>query len=632
MKIKKASFRGRLKTSTLFLLVLLVFAWMPIMSFADRSLSMQTLDIRAEIMPDASMKVVESITVDFSGQWNGFYVQIPEGNTPIVDVTVSENGQSYTFNPGTEYGPPGTFLIKQEGADKLIDWSIDAYDMARTFELSYTVVNAVKIHSDVAELYRKFVGDSNGNSIENVKVRLILPSGAEQYVQGEDIRIWGHGPLNGEVAFDGDNAVVWNAGNLSPYTFVEGRVVMPTALFSGAPAQAYDTNIALGSILEEEQGNADRANKQRQGAKVELGAAAGVLLASIAGLVYIWSRFGRRYKASFDGDYYRDLPASYSPAELSVLWNYKKMKPSDITATIMDLARRKFIYLQEDVVEVKKIIGTKEVTTYKLTFMEHPEPTSLKNPQEATLRFHEEKLLNYLKINIGANKGYIHLTDIEYHSKKHAEEFFKFWTNWTEYVEIAVKDYNFFDKDTSMRRATGIAGLLMIVGGSFFIMTSFAIGLAITISGFLITIVPQTFKRRSPKGEEDYAKWKAFKKFLEDFSQMQTHEIPSLIIWEHYLVYAVTLGVAKEVIKQLELVFPNMTDGNYRFGQGWMHYSAYNNFTTFNNSFDMIGKSIDKAVSSAQTAMSQSSSGSGGGGGFSSGGGGGGGGGSYGGR
>lgn len=32
---------------------------------------------------------------------------------------------------------------------------------------------------------------------------------------------------------------------------------------------------------------------------------------------------------------------------------------------------------------------------------------------------------------------------------------------------------------------------------------------------------------------------------------MEKHEIPSLIIWEHYLVYAVTLGVADKVIKQI---------------------------------------------------------------------------------
>jgi hypothetical protein len=52
------------------------------------------------------------------------------------------------------------------------------------------------------------------------------------------------------------------------------------------------------------------------------------------------------------------------------------MKPEDITATILDLARRKFLYLEEDKVEVKKLIGTKEVTTYKLTFMPDPEAGS----------------------------------------------------------------------------------------------------------------------------------------------------------------------------------------------------------------------------------------------------------------
>ena len=31
-----------------------------------------------------------------------------------------------------------------------------------------------------------------------------------------------------------------------------------------------------------------------------------------------------------------------------------------------------------------------------------------------------------------------------------------------------------------------------------------------------------------------------FRRFLLDFSQMERHEIPSLVIWEHYLVYAVT--------------------------------------------------------------------------------------------
>ena len=128
-------------------------------------------------------------------------------------------------------------------------------------------------------------------------------------------------------------------------------------------------------------------------------------------------------------------------------------------------------------------------------------------------------------------------------------------------------------------------------------------------------------------------RWAAFKRFLEHFSEMQRHEIPSLIIWEYYLVYAVTLGVAKEVIKQLEVVFPNMQEGDYRFGQGWMMYGTYHTgMNALTNSFDGIGESFERALNSAEKAVSKASSGSGGGGGFSGGGGGGGGGGSYGGR
>ncbi len=152
------------------------------------------------------------------------------------------------------------------------------------------------------------------------------------------------------------------------------------------------------------------------------------------------------------------------------------------------------------------------------------------------------------------------------------------------------------------------------------------------VAGALIGVVPRSFKKRSPSGQEDYVRWQAFKRFLLHFSQMQRHEIPSLVIWEHYLVYAVTLGVAREVMKQLELVFPNMQDGEHRFGHGWYAYGAYTGFDAFHHSFNEIGNSVERSIKTAEKAVSKSSSGSGGGGGFSSGGGGGGGGSSYGGR
>ncbi len=632
--IRKMSSRY-LRVSVLHVLIslFLILAFMAPAALADRSLTMDQIIVDAQVLPDASMQVTERITVDFSGQWNGFYVKIPQGNTPIVEVQVSENGQPYEFNPGTEYGPPGTYLTKSEGGDILIDWSIDAYDQVRTFDVSYRVINAVKIYQDTAELYRKFIGEANGNKISYVQVNLTLPPGAEQFKQGEDIRIWGHGPLNGEVEFAGPNGVVLKVNNLPPYTFMEGRVLMPVSLFAGAPAEAYDSSPALVRIISEEKGWAEQANKERAMARAELGAGAGIVAAALGTVFMLWRRFGRKHPTVFDGDYYRDLPADYSPAELSVLWNFKKMNANDITATIMDLARRKFLFLEEDTVQKRRFLGSKEVTTFLLSFLPAPEPAALRKPEEATLRPHEIELIDFLKNDIGGGKDYIYLTDIEEYAKKNGEAFYAFWSEWTSSIVAKCETYNFFDSNGSMSLLTVLGGVALFALGFVVAARMGTIGWALIIAGIIIFFVPRFFKRRSVTGQEDYVRWEAFKRFLEHFSEMQRHEIPSLIIWEHYLVYAVTLGVAKEVIKQLEVVFPNMQDGDYRFGYGWMMYGTYHNgMNALTNSFDGIGNSFQRSLESAQKAVSKSSSGSGGGGGFSGGGGGGGGGGSYGGR
>jgi uncharacterized membrane protein len=159
----------------------------------------------------------------------------------------------------------------------------------------------------------------------------------------------------------------------------------------------------------------------------------------------------------------------------------------------------------------------------------------------------------------------------------------------------------------------------------------YAFGVGLVFSGLLFMLMTVTIYRRSPKGEEDYVRWMAFKKFLLHFSEMKRHELPSLILWEHYMVYAVTLGVAKEVMNELQVVYPDLKDGDYRFGYGWYYYSAATGSSIDNltSSFENLTTSINNSLN---TALSNTSSGSGGGGGFSGGGGGGGGGGGVGGR
>ncbi len=623
--------------SKLRVLVVIFFGILLIQSFASekvqaRSFDIEDIQINAEVLPDASMKVTEKLTINFSGQWNGFYINIPQGSTPIEEVTVSENGEVYKFNSSTEYGPPGTFLVKRQYDKVLIDWSINAKDQKKTFDVSYKVVNAVKVHNDVAELYRKFIGDENKNKVGDVKVILKLPVGAEKYKQGQDIRIWGHGPLQGEVNFTDTSTVVFKVKNLPTSTFVEGRVIMPRALFPNAPSEVHTGKSALSTILSEEEKWAKDANRQRWIDRMETGGTFAIPLGSIFAMFFLWRKYGKAHPVEFQGDYYRELPGNYSPAELSVLWNNKKIKGKDLTATILDLARRKFLRIEEEYIEVKKFFGSKDEKTYRITFLEPPKPADLRKSEEAVLREHESELIDYLRNTLAEGREFIYLYDIEKYAKDKNGDFYEFWQQWTAGINAQADKFKFFDHSGNMPFFTVIGGLALFITGSIFMKKATLLGVGIVIAGAIFIFVPKSFKRRSPFGQEDYVKWQAFRCFLMDFSQMDKYEIPSLIIWEHYLVYAVTLGVAREVIKQLELVFPNMQDGDYHFGYGWYTYGHIGGFNSMENSFKDISDSIDDSIKSAQAAVSKSSYGSGGGGGFSSGGGGGGGGSSYGGR
>ncbi len=610
------------KISICFILTLLLsILFISPISAESRSLETTSDEMNITLLEDATMHVIETITVDFSGQWSGFYRTIPSTSyAQITNVKVSENGADYTYNPGSEYGPAGTYLLQEEDGNLLIDWSIDANDEVRTFVLTYDVENAVRIHNDVAELYWKFIGDENEQSVGSVSVNVTLPENARNYVQGEDIKIWGHGPLDGTVTFEDAVTILWQVSPLPAKTYMEGRVVMPTALFSDAPSSAYTYKDALDDILTEEQANADKANAERLMAKFQFIAAAIILAAAIIIVFLLWKKYGKPYKPSFDGEYYRELPAPYTPAEVNYLMNKGSITSPAFMATLLDLARRKYLKIEEESKVVDRLLFDKEITDYKLT--------RLSQSDEAVLAPHEEKLLNLLFEDISNDGESLYLDDIEAYTKR-SRTFYNYWNSWVALVSSKARSLHFFEAQSKTIKLTSLIGFLLFLLGFFLFSRAFFLAISLLLSGIMIMVIPNTFKRRTPQGEEDYAKWEAFKRFLLHFSQMDKHEIPSLIIWEHYLVYAAALGIAKEVLRQLRIVYPDLMQDNYKFGYGWFIYGNIVAADSMFNSFDNFSNNIDRSI---RAATSRASSGSGGGGGFSVGGGGGGGGGGFGGR
>jgi uncharacterized membrane protein len=141
-----------------------------------------------------------------------------------------------------------------------------------------------------------------------------------------------------------------------------------------------------------------------------------------------------------------------------------------------------------------------------------------------------------------------------------------------------------------------------------------------------LLIYALVIRRRSRYGVEQYKMWKAFRRFLKHFSQLNKADLPAVTIWEHYLVYAITLGVAKEVINQLRVVFREEDFKNSSLT--YLYYGHYGHNYSYFDTIDNVTNTMVKTTESVYTqAMSKMSSGSGSGGGFSGGGGGGGGGG-----
>ena len=87
-----------------------------------------------------------------------------------------------------------------------------------------------------------------------------------EVVNIDDFRVWAHGPLHGEIHKTNNNSCFFSIENMPTNTFLELRLVFPTYIVNNAINIKNINN--LDNILQEEQKNADKANKQREISKL----------------------------------------------------------------------------------------------------------------------------------------------------------------------------------------------------------------------------------------------------------------------------------------------------------------------------------------------------------------------------
>ena len=212
-------------------------------------------------------------------------------------------------------------------------------------------------------------------------------------------------------------------------------------------------------------------------------------------------------------------------------------------------------------------------------------------------------------------KEILTLKELEKYIKNHPTKIENLLKNTYNNVNKQLIDEEIIDKEEQKEykkyKNSQIGYIVSIIFLVCFTLIAFIIPIIIFIvNAVLCGKICKKINVLTQKGIDKQEEWKGLKKYMEDFSMLDRREVPELVIWERYLVYATAFGIADKVIKQLKIVYPNldeMTNGLATF--------TYMNLminTDFSSSFT---KAINTSMASAY------SSGSGSGGGFSGGGG-----------
>jgi len=545
----------------------------------DRSFEISEVEIHASIDRDGNMQVTELDTYHFNGAFNGV----------LVDLNSSGSDGIEGFQAFEAAGQQSIPLEFEETIDgEKLNYKVYAKSENETkvFRYTYTVKNVVQVYADTAELYWKFFDETNPSDLGKVRIRVELPEGAER----ERVQAFGHGPTSGTFAIDDRGVVRYEVSPLPSAKMLEVRMLFPGSYVPGSTKVSPD--FMLERILEEERRWADPySDPSLYGALV-------LLIANLVGGTLVYRKYAAKYKPDWKGKYYRELPGDVTPAVVSYLMNYR-VTPTDLIATLTDLVRKRYVSMSA----VQSANGSRKKADYHFRLEKH---------KEGELEPHEDLLIKWFFRKIGGGSS-VTLSGIRKQAKEQATAavFVEQWTKWKEAVEETVDDFEYIEiRSKGVRRYVVLAALLQFFGFWFLAPEDWKWLMFCAIPLFFF-MPPK--RRRSRIGQTEFVKWKAFKRFLRDYSRIASREPMAVHLWEHYFVYAIALGEAKRMIAITRVDMPREASDHGIAGIGTGYY--YADWT----------RSFEQTVSAAAKTANPSSDSSDGG--FFSGGGGGGGGG-----
>ena len=300
-------------------------------------------------------------------------------------------------------------------------------------------------------------------------------------------------------------------------------------------------------------------------------------------------------------------PEDLRPAQLGVLLD-EVADPLDVTATIVDLAVRGYLVIEE--IPKSGWFGKRDWNLVRKKVSDDALLPYEKKLHDSLFEDGDAVLLSSLK-----NKFFDDLKKVQ-----------------NLLYQDCLKGKWFTRRPDSVRTAALVIGILLLVAGIgvtvlLAIWTHYALlGIPVALTGLFLVATHRRMPARTAKGTAGLARVHGFRRFIETAQVERLQFAEEENIFAKYLPYAIVFGATKKWMKAFEDLGATPGSTGAMGGMGW--YSSPHPFSAARFSDDIQSFSTRTAGTIVSTPSSSGSSGFGGGG-SSGGGGGGGGGGSW---
>lgn len=588
------------------LIMAVILVWLgivPAINAQDIDYNIIRQDITAQISSDGSVKFTDKqeVKVKF---FNGMIFDLDRQGYDVRDYKVGiidPFRQELVYFEENATGAPETFQLTQSDSTYSFKVFYPTSDQTVTFVFEYTLASLVTNFSDTAELNRKIVGSMTDEYLD-VDAMIVLPGRVQN---SDDFRAWAHGAPQGQVElteYEGKSAVSLSVKDNPPNQFVEVNILLPTSLTPNNPNKIEVNKKAEIIAREDAQVLQDLEAYQSKLGWVRFGSMLLALLMPLYPLGVVL--YYRRTKNKLNPNpvklpqHHFELPEEITPALMATSVYRIRPNSEDFTATVVDLARKGYLVLEEKVKEKRGIFTSGE----KTTILVKPGP-EYKNRDN--LRKHELCALEFVTAKSDQPLSFQELEQRVAKSEAFAKQQSRLWTRFMDVCQVVGEQLKGSTSEGKRPANMAWAGVFLLFGAAI-ILTSIIANTpyayfipnvwVLASSCWFTTLGMAIFMGMRPilTAEQDKKRqeWDGFKRMLSDIGNMKMRDIASLPLWEEYLVYAISLGVAEKVIDAMRLQFnplelsqmrlgPTMVSNPYLYTR-MMNHSLQNSIRTSN--------------------------------------------------